>query len=701
LYNTQQPGGFWSVSGHEQAATGAAAFAFLSQQSRWGSNAVQYQATVDKAIAYLISTAKTIDVGTRQDGGNICPGGSGSCKGVYWDGKGNSTYTTGLAAPAIAAYGATVGPDAVATTSGPLAGMTWGQIAQGITNALAASQGANRNGNRDGGWGHLIPGEGASNSSSTQWAVASFFYNETLGAVTSEAVKNELKIWLRSVQNAAGAVCYQPGTEPCDHALTGGWLLAMKFVGYELTESQVQAALSFLNRYWQTTANNVSHGNFDHPYAMWTVYQGLETSIGLDDSTYIVNFLTHCGPTTNEPLGGPSGSVPCTWWEDYNQWLVKNQRVDGNWNGYSNWTDPFAAAFYINILGGTRIPVAIPEGTKVTSQDQELSALTTLAQMSSAVSPTPSAEVSELVRPKRPRPRRRRGVTALDVSADGSALAGASSDNRIRIWSPTTGQQRLVLQGSLGLPTGLAFRNSTLSSVGRDSLVRVWDAVNGSQLARLAGHEHAIRAIAASADGRFLASAGEETRILLWDTTSRKLSKIFFGLTDFVNAISFSPDSQLLASADEDARVLIFDIAAGRAIRTLRGHSGPIDTVAFSPDGTVLASAGQDTVIHLWNPANGQQRNVLKGHSQPIRAVTFSSDGQLIASGGEESRILLWNATTGVIDKVLSPSSGFINALVFAPKAPLLLSASEAGEIVIWNVITGAKQRTIIVPTAP
>jgi WD40 repeat protein len=706
LYKTQQAGGYWSLSGSEQAATGAAAFAFLSQQDKWGGNAALYQTAVDNAIAYLVNTADTIDVSTRNDGANICPGGVASCTGVYWYGNADSTHTTGLVAPAIAAYGVTVGANAVAAISGPLAGMTWGQIAQGITNAFAASQSTSGNGNRDGGWCHFIPGNGDSDSSSTQWAVTSFLYDETLGAVTPQLVKDELKVWLGNLQDASGAVCYQPGTEPCNHANTGGWLLAMKFVGYDLANSQLQAALAFLNRHWQSTATNVWYGNFGRPYAMWAVYKGLETNIGLNDTTHIINLLTDCGATTTELPGDPSGSAPCTWSEDYNHWLVKNQKVDGRSGGYSYWTDPLASAFYVNILGAIQIANEPPKSgapgrALLSPQALAPTALATGGQTGIAVALVTGAPVAQFpISSTKLRPHLRKGVTALAVNAGGSALASASTDNRIRIWNPTNGQQRLMLSGSLGLPTGVAFSPSggTLSSVGRDSLVRVWDAASGSQLAGLAGHSQAIRAVVVSPDGRFLASAGEESRIMLWDLTNRKLSEILYGSTSFVNALSFSPDSRLLVSGGDDARVLVFDAAAGKVRFILRGHSGGIDTVAFSPDGSVLASGGQDTLIHLWDPISGQQRRVLTGHSAPIRAIIFSPDGQSIASGGEDARIILWNAATGAMNRVLSGSPGMINALAFGPAGTFLASASDTGKITLWNATAGATLLTITVP---
>jgi WD40 repeat protein len=705
LYNTQQAGGYWSSSGYEQATTGAAAFAFLSQRDKWDRNADQYQAAVDKAITYLVSTANTIEVSTRNDGVNICPGRAGSCKAVYWFGNARSTYTTGLVAPAIAAYGLTMGAEVVATTSGPLAGMTWGQIAQGITNAFAVSQSTSGNGNRAGGWGYLIPGNGDSDSFSTQWAVISFVYDETLGAITPEAVKDGLRIWLNNVQNASGAVCSQPGTEPCSQADTGGWLLSMKFAGYDVTDSQLQAALAFLNREWRSTAG-ASLGSFGQPYAMWAVYKGLATTIGLSDTTHIVSLLTDCGATTKELPGDPSGSGACTWSEDYNQWLVENQKVDGSWGGSSDSPGPLAAALYVNSLGATQIPMRanqLPanstlQRTGATPQVQGPT-VASVRKSSIAFSPMASAQVGQpaAANSDKPRKRVRSGVTALAVNGDGSALASASSDNRILILSPTTGVQRLALQGSLGLPTGLAFTGggATLSSVARDSFVRLWDGASGRELAKLAGPEHAINAVTASPDGALLATAGEETRIMLWDQTSRKLSKILFGPKDFVNTLSFSPDSRLLAGAGEEARVFIFDVAAGKLLFTLLGHAGPIDTVVFSPNGTVLASAGQDTVIHLWDTVNGQQRQALSGHSAPIRTIAFSPDGRSIASAGEDTQIRLWNAATGALDKILAGSTGVINALVFIPGGLFLASGTEAGDITLWNVTTGAKLITI------
>ncbi|MCX7240942.1 MAG: hypothetical protein NTU86_10950 [Burkholderiales bacterium] len=357
LEGTQAAGGYWNYGGYEQATTGAAVFAMLSQRSQWGANTAAYQAEVDKGINYLLQSASLMNgapngISTRNDGVNICPGGAGSCTGVYWYGAGEATYTTGQVAMAIAEY-AKATPNAVATATGPLAGMTWKQIAQGVINSYAASQSTAVNGNKDGGWRYYIPGNGDSDMSTTQWAVLASIYGQSLGATTPAAVVNSLKNWLTAVQAADGGACYQPGVGPCDQADTGGMLMALDFVGKTTADTPVQKALTYLNNNWTQGANGTWYGNFNQPYSMWAQYKGLELNIGLGNTSAITNLL-------DSTCGGDSPTT-CNWWQDYNEWLVNTQSGDGSWGGYAYWYGPLATAYFLPILGGAEIPIPNPD----------------------------------------------------------------------------------------------------------------------------------------------------------------------------------------------------------------------------------------------------------------------------------------------------------------------------------------------------
>ena len=104
---TQTAGGYWNYGGYEPAATGAALQALMSRKDKYWvyGNPADYQVAADKAVAYLLSAATLITVSTRNDGVNICPGGSGNCNGIYWDAANNEdSYTTGLVASGLDTY---------------------------------------------------------------------------------------------------------------------------------------------------------------------------------------------------------------------------------------------------------------------------------------------------------------------------------------------------------------------------------------------------------------------------------------------------------------------------------------------------------------------------------------------------------------------------------------------------------------------
>ncbi len=357
--------GCWTSDDYYTAPTGSAVFAFLSAKSYWpAAQVANYNTAVANGIAFLLANASTVSVSLRDDNANICPSGSGTCTGVYWYGEGEATYSTGLTVGAIDTYGLSIGSGAVATTSGPLAGMTWGAIAQGITNAFAASQSTTvdqANYGEYGGWRYSIPGNGDSDTSTTQWAVYSFIFDSSLGATTPASTKTLLANYLNVVQEpsgsaAAGGACYQSViNNGCpigpDNSDTGGWLLGQQFLGTPASNAAVQSALGWMNTNWTTSANATWYGDFNQPYAMLASYKGLETTLGTTSTASITNLLT---PTCGGNL--PAGTA-CNWYQDYQQWLVANQAGNGSWAGSGYWTDPLSTAFDIVILGTASIPV--------------------------------------------------------------------------------------------------------------------------------------------------------------------------------------------------------------------------------------------------------------------------------------------------------------------------------------------------------
>src|SRR5215471_7157353 len=708
LYQTQQAEGFWTAAGYEHSATGAASFALLNQQDKWDREATQYQTAVEKAISYLLKEAHIADVSTRDDGVNICPGRETSCKGIAWYDNGDSIYTTGFVAPAIAAYGVKQGADAVATGTGPLAGMTWAQIAQGITNAYAASQSTGKNGRVGGAWLHATPVSGRPDRWATQPAVISFLYDQRLGALTPQVVKDDLKNWLTSVQDGSGTVCYdKSGAGQCELVNAGEWLLAMTFASDNVPDAPVDAVLASLNLTWPSNANSAGRGNFGHPYTMWTLYAGLEDVIGLNDGTHITNFRTDCGAASNERPTSLPANVACTWAEDYNQWLIKAQKQDGSWAGYSYWSSPVATALHINILGAVQVPtgkykcplrqafwqnprLAWPVDS-LSLGSQAYSKNDLLATLSAPIGAGNSGDASliladELITAKLnlARGSEKSPIASIIAEAD-RLLSGFNSRLPYQVEQTSTAGQRMAeLANLLDQYNNGAMTPGCMSSEVPNSTAR-----NRQQPDRPTQQPTALATASGLVGAR--ASINNAQNVLLASKKVKPPKK-----TKGVTSIDVSPDGNSLATASSDDSVRIFDVTTAQQILALPAAANLPASLVFSPDGKKLNGVARDSLVHIWDAVSGNELLQFTGHEAGLRSVAASPDSRFVASAGEETRIFLWNAASNKLDKILNGSTDFVNALSFSPDSTLLASAGEDALVLLWDVASGNIRFTLL-----
>lgn len=363
LASTQAASGAWCATGYCAADTAAALLAFTEQKYKpagWG--AADYSAVVNKAVTYLLRDAATLAIpNDRGDGRN--PNISGSGVGYYWGG-GESTYVTGLVLPALARVtagvnGITPGTVITGTGNASVDGRTYAQVIQDTVATFAYGQTHAANaavpGFR-GGW-RYTPSTGQSDGSTAQWpAIGMIFAQAVPGIVVPQYVKDELHYWMDYIQNVNGGVGYDSPGYLVNESKTGGLLVQMAFTGYGGTisgpgdQSDRAGAIAYLNTHWRDFAHSTWDGNFAHPYAMWSVYKGLESTIGLEGAD-ITNFLyAEASRVKDNP------SDVWNWWEDYSQFLVENQSAGGAWPGYDYWPSTLSTAWAINILNATAVP---------------------------------------------------------------------------------------------------------------------------------------------------------------------------------------------------------------------------------------------------------------------------------------------------------------------------------------------------------
>ena len=245
------------------------------------------------------------------------------------------------------------------------------------------------------------------------------------------------------------------------------------------------------------------------------------------------------------------------------------------------------------------------------------------------------------------------------------------SDALIRVLISHVGAVRAV---------AISLDGTWLASASGDRTARTWDA-DGTPRAVLAGHEGPVLAVAISPDGAWLATGSEDVTVRLWDADSTPRI-VFTGHRGRVRAVAISPDGAWLASASEDWTARIWG-ADGTRRAVLAGHEGRVLAVAISPDGAWLATGSEDGTVRAWD-ADGTPRKSLTGPQSSVRALAISPDGTWLAATSGDRTVRAWDAD-GTPRAVFTGHQGRVEAVAISPDGAWLATGSRERTVRTWD----------------
>lgn len=207
------------------------------------------------------------------------------------------------------------------------------------------------------------------------------------------------------------------------------------------------------------------------------------------------------------------------------------------------------------------------------------------------------------------------------------------------------------------------------------------------------GHEKAVRCVAFSSDGKFVASGSDDKTIKIWGLHLGRATHTFRGHTDLIRDVTFNPNGTLLVSCSDDSTIKIWSIETGMEITSLSGHRGRIFNVDCSPDGKRLVSCADDGTLKIWDIERGKEERTLKGHAGRVYCVRFSRDGKKLASGSRDQTIKIWNAENGNIILTLRGLRTAVTGLAFSPGGKNIVACggnpNQSGRINVWDIRAG------------
>jgi len=333
-------------------------------------------------------------------------------------------------------------------------------------------------------------------------------------------------------------------------------------------------------------------------------------------------------------------------------------------------------------------------------------------------------------------------VHSVSLSSDGSRVAAADVDGKVKVWSVTTGQAMFSLRQNSDHFTGVSFGgvwselNVSFSPDGKllstgDN--KIYDAFTGQGVTTLDGHADGLRGVSFSSDSKRVISSGS-AGIGMWDATTGVLlsrwhhfsevwivvfspnGKSFgFGTADgdvklwgegqsqqaFTvktggRIIAFSPDGKSVAIEDEHNAIKICGIEeVASALVPLKERS-LIRSLSFSPDNkhVVATHVAGNWGLKLWDAASGEETLAVPALCGQfiIGPISFSSTGDRLGWMCFEEHLRVIDVSDGkeLLRKTLASS-----VFAFSPKKDLFASIMDETTIKVWDWCGGQELRTL------
>ncbi|KAJ0076070.1 hypothetical protein Patl1_34448 [Pistacia atlantica] len=254
---------------------------------------------------------------------------------------------------------------------------------------------------------------------------------------------------------------------------------------------------------------------------------------------------------------------------------------------------------------------------------------------------------------------------------------GCAKLGQLLVWEWRSESYILKQQGHYFDVNCLAYSpDSQLLATGADdNKVKVWTVSSGFCFVTFTEHTNAVTALHFMANNHCLLSASLDGTVRAWDLFRYRNFRTFTtpSSRQFVSLAADQSGEVICAGTLDSFEIFVWSMKTGRLLDILSGHEGPVHGLAFSPTNAVLASSSWDKTVRLWDVFEGKvngelmytiegRRDIAGGRLMTDRrsaansssgkcftTLCYSADGSYILAGGSSKYICMYD----VADQVL------------------------------------------------
>jgi WD40 repeat protein len=229
-------------------------------------------------------------------------------------------------------------------------------------------------------------------------------------------------------------------------------------------------------------------------------------------------------------------------------------------------------------------------------------------------------------------------------STQGTAILGLT-DGSLCYLDVLSGTRAATLRAHNGEVTGIAVApdGSLVATAGKDGKVKIWDGSTKFALRTLSADARWPLSIVFSPNGKLIAAGGDST-VRVWDASTGHLVAQF--ASKFVCGPVFSNLSSRLAWSTPDQLIKVVDLQSGEPVLTLQSADGwSIRGIGFLPGEQYLVTLGGERSLDVWDLKTRQILERFPEHYEQGRWLVVAHNGLQVLSDEGSPHSLSWDFT--------------------------------------------------------